>query len=82
MIKMNDNPSPELLAIGGTMTTVGVGAQVPALGAAANSAVSLFSSSLVGGAVKAGASFACSIAPPVAIIGGLALLGITLLKND
>lgn len=82
MMKMNDNPSPELLAIGGSMATVGVGAQVPALGAAANSVVSLFSSSLVGGAIKTGVSIASSIAPPVAIIGGLALLGITLLKSD
>lgn len=74
----NKNPNQDLVAIGGGITAVGVGTQVPALSGVAASLINAFSSTVVGGAVEIGASFAASIVgtvgAPVLIIGGLAIV--------
>ncbi len=81
----NKNASADVLAIGGSMATVGIGSQVPALSGVASYAISSLSSTFIGGAVKTGAMIAKAaigtVGAPVLIIGGLAIVGYELFRD-
>ncbi len=81
----NQNPNADVLAIGGSIATVGIGAQVPALSGLASYAIGAFSSTFIAGSVNAGVSIASSaigiVGAPVLIVGGLALVGYELLRD-
>ena len=80
----NPNANLDVVAIGGSMATVGIGAQVPALSGIASYAIESAALS-VGGTVGVGSSIAgaiiSTVGAPVAIIGGLALVGYELFKS-
>lgn len=81
----NQNPSQDLVAIGGSIAAVGIGTQIPALGGVAASLINTCSTTMVGAAVKFGAGFAASVVgtvgAPVLIIGGLAIVGYEIFRN-
>ena len=80
----NSNANLDVVAIGGSMAAVGIGAQVPALSGIVGYAIESAALS-VGGTVGIGTSVAGAIigtiGAPVAIIGGLALVGYELFKS-
>lgn len=74
----NSNSNLDVVAIGGTMATVGVGVQVPALGKIAAYTVDAVTHSACGGPAKIGVSIAKAVigtvGAPALIIGGLAIV--------
>lgn len=86
MKEINPNANLDVVAIGGSMATVGVGSQIPALNGIATFAVNTISKSC--GAAKVGALFAkavvgtvSAIGAPALIIGGLAIVGCALFSD-
>ena len=82
----NSNANVDVVTIGGTIATVGVGAQIPALGGICTSLIStLTTSSAVSGAAGVGASIAGAtigiVGAPALIVGGLAIVGYELFKD-
>ena len=85
MKEINPNANLDVAAIGGSIATVGVGYQVPALKAVTGSLVNAAKSSVVGSAVGSGSFIAeaiiSAVGAPALIIGGLAIVGYALFSD-
>ena len=80
---MNPNANLDVVAIGGSMATAGIGSQVPALSGITKYVIKSAAKSV--GTIGIGDSIAgaiiSTVGAPVAIIGGLALVGYELFKS-